>query len=528
MGSGLLEESTLIWNSFIRAYSKSPNPRQAIALYNYLTVSSSLTPDHHTFPAILKACTHYSSLPKGKEIHGHVTKVGLTHDIFVQNSLINMYGTLLEINDARRLFDKMTQRDLTTWNSILKAYICTPGFCREVYVLFREMRHDNIAADEITLVTLLSGCERTEFYHGRILHACVLKHGFLLVGKVGNLMMDIYAGRGDMAAAFRLFLEMKVRDIASHTILINGYMKMGSLDTARAIFDGMCFKDLVVWNSMVNGYVKAERLKEAFEIFKQMEAEMVTPDEITMISLLSACGRLTDLQLGRSVHQFIRRHCIKEDMFLGTALVDMYAKCGSLMDATLTFYKMDVKDVYTWTALISGFAKHGDGQEALRLFTQMRKEGVTPTEATFVSVLVACSHAGLVDEGRHWFDEMVGVYKIQPNIEHLACSVDLLSRAGLLCEAKELIRKIPIQERVIPCKTLLGACVSYGDTKIGEKVANELIEMDTKSHGVYVLLSNFYAFANRWDDVEKMRKIIRRMDIRKEAGTSNVKEEELF
>ncbi|XP_020109326.1 pentatricopeptide repeat-containing protein At4g14820-like [Ananas comosus] len=384
------------------------------------------------------------------------------------------------------------------------------------------MVRNDVAVDDITLATILSGHGQAGLEHGRVIHAFLLKNGFLLAGKIGNAVMNSYARRGDVVAAFRLFSRMKVRDAASHTILINGYLKLGLFDNARAIFDEMHSRDLVAWNSVINGYVKASRIKEALELFKQMEDEMVKPDEVTMNSLMSACAQLTDLQLGRSIHRFIRQQGIKEDLFLGTALIHMYAKCGSLMDAALTFSKMEIKDVYTWTALISGFSVNAHGHEALRLFTQMRKEGVEPNDATFVAVLMACSHAGLVGEGRYWFDQMVRAYKIQPKIEHLGCMVDLLSRAGLLYEAVEIIKEIPIQDRVIPYKTLLGACISYGDIDLGEKVAKELIKMDTKSHGVFVLLSNFHAFAKRWDDVEDMRNILRRSDIKKEAGISNV------
>ncbi|XXG65877.1 hypothetical protein AAC387_Pa05g3477 [Persea americana] len=521
-----LTHTTLAWNCIIRAYAKSPTPIQAILIYNHFMQSSSLPPpDHHTYPALFKACGRMLSLPKGKEIHAHVTKTGFISDIYVQNSLIHMYGVMTQMEDSRRLFDQMPQRDLATWNSILSAYTAKPSLQHEALGLFNAMAFEGVGADSITLVILLSVCTQWGMLDcGRMVHAYALKSGHMdnSLLNLGNALLGFYAKGSHMDSAFQWFSEMGFTDIVSCTILINGYVESGSVDVARKIFDGIVAKDIVLWNSMIHGYVKAKHWNEALELFNKMEMEKVTADEKTVVSVLSACASLSNLQFGRLVHQFILRMNIKIDDFVGTALVDMYAKCGSLEEAVSTFHKLKCRDVFTWTAVITGLANHGHGKDALCLFSQMKKEGIEPNEATFVAILTACRHSGLVNEGRHCFDQMVRVYKIHPKVEHFGCMIDLLSRAGLLCEGGELITSTGAEDRIIACKTLLSACISHAEFGLGRKVAKELLKLDSQSHGVYVLLSNFYALAGCWDDVLEMRRIMKKLNLRKELGVSFV------
>ncbi|KAJ0975805.1 hypothetical protein J5N97_017770 [Dioscorea zingiberensis] len=503
----------------------------AILIYNQFMLlgSSSLIPDNYSYPAVLKACCRLPyTLPKAREVHGHVTKLGFVSDVYVQNSLIHVYGVLSQIVDARNLFDEMSLRDLTSWNSILTAYVWACDVRAEVFVLFRKMVCDDVWVDGITLAVVLSGCggDQEELSCGRVIHAYALKHGLVFDVRVGNAVMNAYAKTGDLDAAFGLFEEMgvvRLRDVVSHTILINACVESGSLELAREIFDQMSSRDVVLWNSMIDGYIKAKRPKEALELFKQMEMEMIAPDENTMVSVVSACASLADLNIGRLVHQFIRRQGIKEDKFVLTALVDMYAKCGSLEDALIVFLKMTQKDVFTWTVLIAGFATYGYGKVSFKLFSMMQCEGVEPNETTFVALLKACSNAGLIHEGYLWFKRMVENYSIQPKIEHFGCMVDLLSRAGMFSEAEELIKCIPMQERIILYKTLLRSCICYGNLHLGEKISEELTKLNKPlSYGVYVLLSNFYAFARRWEDVEQIRKSARSSDMKKDAGISYI------
>ncbi|KAF8408731.1 hypothetical protein HHK36_004799 [Tetracentron sinense] len=522
-----LVHTTLTWNCLVRAYSKSPTPITAILIYNHFIKTTCISPDNHTYPALLKACSRLLSLPKGKEIHAHVTKIALDSDIYVQNSLIHFYGSTARVNDARRLFDTMPQRDLVSWNSVLATSIASPGLWVEALMLFKEMVFDNVGADDITMIILLSVCTQVEgIEYGRTIHGYVIKLGIRCTLNLENALLGMYAKGGDMGMALGLFFEMgERRDVVSYTILINGYVELGLVDPAREFFDQIVFKDLVTWNSMIHGYVKAKHPKEALELFKEMEIKMVKPDETTIVSVLAACANLSDLRYGRLVHRFILQRNIRLDVFLGTALIDMYCKCGSLEDAMAIFYGMDYRDVFAWTALITGFANYGQGNEALSLFKQMEKQGMVPNEATFVSVLMACSRSGMVKAGLYLFKRMVGFYKIKPKIEHFGCLADLLSRAGLLYEADDFIRTMPAEERLVAYKTLLSACINHFDFDLGKTVAKELMKLGPQSHRVYILLSNFYALAGQWAEVVEIRKLMKVFDMRKEVGISSIEQQ---
>ncbi|KAL5977267.1 hypothetical protein ACLOJK_021611 [Asimina triloba] len=484
---------------------------------------SSLHPDNHTFPGLLKACSRLLSLSKGREIHGFVVKAGLDLDVYIQNSLIRMYGVMSQLSDSRRLFDRMPQKDVATWNSILAAYFTSHSSQHEALVLFRGLVIDGLEIDEITLLVLLSASLHLgRPGYGRTIHVYIVKKGFSHILKLNNALLGFYAKSGDADAAFGLFAEMGSKDVVSNTIVINLYAELNLVDAAREIFDGIPSKDVVLWNSMIDGYVKVKRPEEALELFQTMQMETVRPDEITVMSVLSACCSLYNLQFGKWVHQLIHQRNIRIDAFVGTALVDMYAKCGSLDDAVHTFHQMQYKDNFAWTAIIAGLANYGLGKEALSFFSQMQEEGIEPNEATFVAVLTACSHSGLIDEGCNWFDQMVEVYKIAPKIEHLGCMIDLLSRAGLLCKAEVLIGMIKAEDRMIGYKILLSACIRDADIGVGEKVAKKLMELEPQNQGVYVLLSNFYAFVGQWDNVAETRRIMKELNLNKVAGISFV------
>ncbi|XP_043714418.1 pentatricopeptide repeat-containing protein At2g22410, mitochondrial-like [Telopea speciosissima] len=519
--AGLIH-TTLTWNCVIRAYSKSSTPFYAILIYNYFVTANSVSPDSHTYPALIKACTHLVSISKGKEIHAHVTKIGLDSDVYVQNSLIHFYGSTALIQEARQVFDIMPQRDSASWNSLLASYSKSPGLQFEALVLFKAMVFDGVQADAVTLVILLLACTQVGVMeYGRGIHAFLVKRGIRCSLNLENALLSIYAKGGDMDMAFRFYLAMKDRrDVVSHTILINGYVESGLVDLARGIFDLMVVKDLVSWNSMIHGYVKAKRPRDALEIFKKMEMESVKADETTIVGLLSAAASLCDLQFGRLVHQFVLQLDIRIDSFVGTALIDMYAKCGSFEDAMLTFFKIGYRDTFAWTAVITGLANCGHGSKALTLFEQMEKEGIEPNETTFVAALTACSRSGLLEEGCLLFDRMTGVYNMKPKVEHLGCLIDLFSRAGLLYQAEDLTRTLPTEERVIAYKTILGACMNYSEIDLGKKVAEELITLGPQSHGVYILLANFYAMAGQWENVVEIRKLMKKLDMRKDVGIS--------
>ncbi|XP_058202989.1 pentatricopeptide repeat-containing protein At1g31430-like [Rhododendron vialii] len=520
--TGLLHTTPTL-NSILTVYSKSPAPTKAILTYN-LSIKNSIPLDNYTYPVLLKACTRLKSLPKGKEVHAHVTKVGLGSDVYVQNALVHFYGSTGLIGDARYVFDKMPHRDLASWNSLLAAYNSRSGDGTEALVLFKEMMCEGIGADSITFVIIISALAAvTKVEYGSSIHGSVIKNGFDCYVHLENAMLGMYVNYGDVNAALTLFTEMGGRrDVVSHTIMINGCIETGFIELARDIFDRRFDKDLVLWNSMISGYVESNLPNEALVLFEKMENEEVEPDQYTVVSILSACACLSDLQYGRHVHRLILTKNMLHDVFVGTALIDMYSKCGSISDAMATFYKMEDKDVFTWTTAIGGLANFGYVKASLELFYQMENEGVNPNEATFVSVLAACRQAGLVEEGCFLFSTLLRNYKIQPKVEHFGCLIDLLSRAGLVHQADEFVKAIDPGERLVAYKTLLSACMNHSKIDLGLKVADELERLGSEDHAVCVLLSNFYALAGEWSKVEEMRRNMKIFGMLKEPGISCV------
>ncbi|XP_044494876.1 putative pentatricopeptide repeat-containing protein At3g15930 [Mangifera indica] len=517
--------ATPTWNCILRVYSKSPTPIKAILIYNhYFSRKSSIHPDNYTYPPLLKACLGVFSLPKGQELHAHLTKIGLDSDIYVQNDLIHFYGCMNYLTSARALFDEMPQRVIVSWNTLLSIYNDSCESIVEVLVLFKRLICEEIKADRITLVILLSACAqvgRLDF--GRAVHCYATKVGLECMLGLENALLGMYLKCREKSAALRVFDEMDSRrDVVSHTILFKGCAEMGMVELARKIFDMIVVKDIVTWSLMMHVYVKAKLPKDVLKLFEKMVDDGVIPDENTMVSVLSACASLSNLQCGRLLHRFIYQKNIKQDVILKTALIDMYSKCGCLEDALVIFYKMGCKDVFTWTIMIEGLANYGFGNEALRVFNQMERQGIRPNEATYVSVLAACSHSGLVTEGCKLFRRMVIVDQIQPKNEHFGCLIDLFSRAGLLHQAEEFIETMRAEDKLIAYKTLLSACIRYSEFDVGEKAAYKMMKLGLQSHATHILLSNFYAQAGQWAEVAEARRNMKEFDVRKMPGNSTL------
>jgi pentatricopeptide repeat protein len=277
------------------------------------------------------------------------------------------------------------------------------------------------------------------------------------------------------------------------------------MNDAWSIFNKMPSRSVVSWTAMILGHVKCGQGQKALDLFQQMQKEGVVPDSVTFVGVLNACASVVALVEGRDIHEQIIQRGFESDVFVGSGLIDMYVKCGSMDDAWRVFNKMPVRNVVSWTAMLKGYAMHGQGMEALAHFKWMCEEGVEIDGVTFVCLLLACSHAGLVNEGLHAFDSMMNVYRIPPTVDHYACKVDLLGRAGHLDEAEDVIKTMPCEPNAAVWMTLLGACRIYGEVEMGERIAKQLLELDPNMTAGYVVLSNIYAAAGKWDLSEKIQ-----------------------
>lgn len=302
--------------------------------------------------------------------------------------------------------------------------------------------------------------------------------------------------------------------------MVFGYSKIGRIEIARSIFDRMPDKDLICWSAMISGYAESERPGEALRLFNSMLAGGMIPDNITMLSVISACARLGAADLAKWIHIYADKNGFRGIVSIDNALVDMYSKCGCLEMARTVFNKLTERNVITWTTMITGLAMHGEGGSALELFDEMKAVGVEPNGVTFVALLYACSHSNMVEEGRRMFETMIYDYNIEPEHEHYGCMVDLLGRAKRLEEAHELIESMPFPPNVVEWGSLLWASQNHGNVELGELAGKRLLELDPGHDGAYVLLSNIYARADRWGEVEEVRRLMKGRAGSKEKGRS--------
>ncbi|KAL4180408.1 hypothetical protein AMTRI_Chr13g91920 [Amborella trichopoda] len=444
----------------LSAHARGPSPQRALLLfYDHMLLHSPAFPDRFTFPLVLKACSRLRDLPLGRQIHATWLKTPHLHripfDLHTCNTLLHLYAVCGEFGNAHQLFDRMSQRDVISYNAMISAHV-----------------------------------------------------------RVGNL-----------ARARKLFNEMPERDSQSWNFMISGYATVGLADEATELLNRMPMplKGVLSWNAVITAYLYAERFHEALVVFEEMQRADMTPDSFTLVGVLSACSHLGALQQGKWVHAYIENHDIEQNSYIGTALVDMYSKCGCIHEALRVFRDLPQKDVKTWNSLISGLGMHGYGREALCLFSEMEMTGLKPNEVTFLAVLSACSHTGLINEGLCIFDAMNRVYGLEVVAKHYGCIVDLLGRAGRLGEAEELIERMPLKsEASVAWESLLGACGRYGDVETAERVAMRLGELDSANSACYVMLSNVYARSGRWAEVRDVRRRMRARNIGKEPGWSSI------
>ncbi|KAK1270798.1 Pentatricopeptide repeat-containing protein [Acorus gramineus] len=364
--------------------------------------------------------------------------------------------------------------------------------------------------DNYTLPLVLKASGRLSFLRkGEELHCTSFRLGFESDVFVQNSLISMYSACGDLGTAHRVFdlVPESVRDVVTWNSMISAYAKCGVVEDARRLFDRLLDNNVVCWTSMVSGYTQSGRFREAIELFREMQVCDVKANEAIVVCVISACAHLGALDQGKWVHTYCEINGIEMGNNVNNALIDLYSKCGDLERAMRIFHGLVHRDVFSWTVMICGLAMNGNSEEALNLFSEMRSSSeVRPNEVTFLGVLSACSHAGLVDRGCFYFDCMKRTYMLTPKIEHFGCMVDLLGRANLLMEAKEFIRMMPIKADVVIWHSLLFAYQMHNNVELAEYATSWILKLEPRKCGVHVLLSNVYASASRWGDVKKVRK----------------------
>ncbi|XP_042503524.1 pentatricopeptide repeat-containing protein ELI1, chloroplastic [Macadamia integrifolia] len=452
------------------------------------------------------------------QIHAALVRNGLEHHPMLNFKLLRSYSSLGRLDYSRVLFDRTHDPNVFFWTAIIHGHT-VHGLHQQAFLLYSQMLTYGVEPNAFTFSSILKACS---IEPGRALHSHALKFRFDSDAYVRTALLCVYARGGDVVSARRLFDTMPDKSLVSLTAMITCYAKHGDVDGARLLFDRLEVRDIVCWNVMIDGYTQHGRPNETLGLFRQMMSSNVKPDEVTILSVLSACGQLGALELGRWLHSYIKNNGIPFSVSVRSALVDMYCKCGSLEDAQLVFDRIINKDVVAWNTMIVGYSMHGLSQDALELFSRMCAMGIHPTDITFIGILSACSHGGLVLEGRAFFHSMKEKYGIEPRIEHYGCMVDLLGRAGLLDEAYELVQNMAIEPDSVIWGTLLGACRLHGNINLGENIAEFVIANGLANAGTYILLANTYAAAGNWNAVAKIRTAMKDIGVLKEPGCSSI------
>ncbi|KAH7566093.1 hypothetical protein JRO89_XS08G0084400 [Xanthoceras sorbifolium] len=423
------------------------------------------------------------------EIDCHIVKLGLLDNIFTWNSIITALLKSGFMDDASRIFDSMPERDQCSWNSMVSGFAQHERF-GEALEYFVELHRENFVLNEYSFGSALSACAGLkDLKVGIQIHAILSKSRY---------SSDVYMG----------------------SALVDMYGKCGHVSCAQKVFDRMTHRNIVSWNSLITCYEQNGPANEALEVFLRMMHCGIGPDEVTLASVVSACASLAAIKVGLQIHTRSVSSGEEPDIFVGNSLIDMYMKCGSVEDGCRVFETMVERDWVSWNAMIVGYAQNGYGTEALGLFKKMLVSGEKPDHVTMIGVLCACSHAGLVAEGRHYFVSMSKEHGLIALKDHYTCMVDLLGRAGCLDEAKDLIEAMPMQPDAVIWGSLLAACKVHRNINLGEYVAEKLLEIDPTNSGPYVLLSNMYAELGRWGDVIRVRRLMRKRGVIKQPGCS--------
>lgn len=455
-------------------------------------------PDKFTFPCVIRAC---GDVMEGglevRKIHGLLFKLGLELDMFVGSALVNTYLKFGLVGEAHEVFEELPVRDVVLWNAMVNGYAQIGRF-EEAFGMFRRMGGNGVVPCRYTVTGVLSIFSvMGDFDNGRAVHGFVVKMGYGSGIVVSNALIDMYG-------------------------------KCKCVGDASSVFEVMDERDVFSWNSIMSVHESCGDHYGTLKLFDRMMGNGVGPDLVTVTTVLPACTHLAALIYGREIHGYMvvngmgkeENHSDFDYVLLNNALMDMYAKCGNMRDARMVFDNMREKDVASWNIMITGYGVHGYGDEALDTFSRMCQAQMVPNEISFVGLLSACSHAGLVKEGLEFLSEMESKYGVYPSIEHYTCVIDMLCRAGQLMEAYDLVLTMPFKADPVGWRSLLAACRLHKDTDLAETAASKVIELEPDHCGNYVLMSNVYGVVGRYEEVSEVRHTMKQQNVKKRPGCS--------
>lgn len=581
------DRNVVTWTSLLTGYTQNGLQDAVLELFFQMQLEG-IRPNPFTFASVLASAAARGAGEQGKRAHSQVIKFGYQSTIFVCNSLMNMYSKCGLVQEARRVFSGMVNRDAVSWNSMIAGLVLNK-FDFEALELFYLMRVAGVKPTQLSFATVIKLCANLkQLVFARQLHCCIVKEGFGSDDNIVTALMVAYSKCSELDGAFELFSSMLgARTVVSWTAIIGGYIqngdiargvflfnemrkenvepndftysilltaspvispfqvhvqviktnhqhapsvgtallaaytKLGNTHEALSVFREIEGKDIVSWSAMLACYAQAGDSEGAVKLFREMAREGVKPNEFTLSSAIDSCASPTAAaDRGKQFHAISIKSQYQDAICVSSALVTMYAKRGSIESAQEVFERQSERDLVSWNSMLSGYALHGYGKKALQIFGEMETRGLDMDSITFIGVITACAHTGLVEEGRTYFNSMVKDHQISPTMEHYSCMVDLYSRAGRLEVAFSLIKGMPFPANATVWRTLLGACRVHRNVALGELAAKKLISLEPMHSAAYVLLSNIYGAAGKWEERAIMRKLMDERKVKKEAGCS--------
>ncbi|KAK3225042.1 hypothetical protein Dsin_004904 [Dipteronia sinensis] len=591
----MCERDLVSWNTMISGVCQSGNYLGSLMIFRRMMDELVVYPNRISCLSALASCASIEAFIYGREIHGYLVKTGLDADEFLISGLIEMYMKCADIRSAQRVFKSMLDKEsiranAVIWNVMITGYVSN-GYLSLALELFLEMLNSGIRPDSSTMVAILVLCSQSlNIEVGKSIHGLLFSYGLHTDVRIETSLIEMYFKCGDHVNGLKIFsqsknhnlvmwsavisnsvntgcpakalemlqdymleygfpdsimllaalracssLALKSKGLQIHGLavklavdsdifvggaLVDMYGKCKDMKSAHKVFWKLPFRDLISWNALISGYSQNECVDEALKTFRVMQSEQIRPNAVTVASLLSICAQLSVMNLCKEIHCYLLRQGFEQNVLLNNSLIATYSKCGDINCSWTIFKNMPERNEVSWNSIILGLGMHGHTYEMFDLFEEMKEAGKKPDGITFTSLLSACSHAGMVQMGWKYFKSMVEDYKLEPQVEHYTCMVDLLGRAGHLNEAYDLIMAMPCVPDDRIWGSLLGSCRNHGNEKLAELVANHIFKLDPTSIGYRVLLANMFEDFGRLNELFRVRSEIKDMGLKKQPGCS--------
>ncbi|XP_019445053.1 PREDICTED: putative pentatricopeptide repeat-containing protein At5g47460 [Lupinus angustifolius] len=551
-----IRESNFKWENLIETLSQGGTNFEFALFEASRKLTCGLKPNAFSLVQFLRATTDLGYHSFGQQLHSYILRSGYCSHSYISASLVKFYVRMHSLNDAHRLFVETPHLNVVSWNTLISGYVQAGHFRKALSVFIGS----HFYADAFSFTSALAAyAELSLLILGRSIHCKIVKSGYVNGTVVANCLIDMYGKCGSVEDAVKLFYEIIEKDVISwnsviaatakngkielawkflhlmpypdtisYNGLINGIAQVGNIEDAVKVLSSMPNPNSSSWNSVITGFVNRNRAREALDMFCKMHSENMPMDDFTFSIILCGIAALSSLKWGVLIHSCTVKCGFDSSVVVGSALVDMYSKCGQVKNAESIFHALPNRNLVSWNAMISGYARSGDFAQVIQLFESLKIErDINPDDITFLNLLSVCSHDQVPFEvANHYFESMINDHGIAPSIEHCCSMIRLMGQKGELRRAERMIHELGFESYGVVWRALLGACGTQRDLQVAEVAAAKVIELEKNEDYVYVKLSNMYASVGRWEDVSVIRGLMSKKQVRKEAGCSWIESEE--